>query len=292
MASLIVGTETAADHVMPGAAARQPMAREVPIQSIVPNPYQPRSELNREALEQLAQTIRATGVIQPIVVRPHGGNYQLVAGERRWRAAQNAGLNTIPTVIRELTDEQVLLIALIENVQREDLNAIDRALAYRDCCGRFGLSPETLASHLGEDRSTVANYIRLLDLPQPIQELVRSRSLSMGHARSLAGLTDRDLAVSLARRAVDDGLSVRDLEQLVRKGRDGSEHAQPGATRRTRDLPPLIRDLQERFCTVLQTRVNIREGRRKHTGKIVIEYASLDDFDRIADRLGVVLDDL
>jgi len=182
--------------------------------------------------------------------------------------------------------------ALIENIQREDLNPIDRASAYKQCCLRFGLTPETLAQHLGEDRSTVANYIRLLDLPQSVQQFVRDGALSMGHARCLLGLADPAAMERIAQSAVASGISVRDLEGQVRAEKEGPSSLPSRPSRQPTQKRPLIKDLEETFSRALQTRVTIQEGRKKNTGRIVIEYFSVDDFGRIADLLGVSLDEL
>jgi len=241
-------------------------------------------------LAQLADSIRTTGLLQPVVVRPAGDTYQLVAGERRWRAAQQAGLKSIPVVIRQVPDEQLLELALIENIHRDDLNPIDRAQAYAHCCDRFHLTAETLAAHLGEDRSTVTNYIRLLDLPPSVHSLLRDGQLTMGHARALLGLANPDRIASLAASAVTEGYSVRQLETLVREQKQPS----PPAATPTAKPPkrPLIQELEERFRHALQTKVSIAEGRKRNTGKIVIEYSGIDDFNRVAERLGVQLEEL
>jgi ParB family chromosome partitioning protein len=273
----------------PGTVA---MTRELPVQSIVPNPMQPRSDSDPQRLDELTNSIRTSGVIQPVVVRLHGGTYELIAGQRRWRAAQQAGLQTIPAVVRDATEQQMIEFALIENIQREDLNPIDRALAYRQCCQRFEIRAEELAEHLGEDRSTVANYIRLLDLPESVQSLVRDESLSMGHARALLGVGDQASIERLARDTVANGFSVRYLEGLVRKHKDRPGQAAPPGPAKAPTKLPLIQDLEQRFTDALQTRVTITQGRKKHTGKILIEYYTLDDFDRIAERLGVDLQDV
>jgi len=292
MSSLLSGELAAGDvgrfATAPGTT---PATREIPIHCILPNALQPRTQVDPKHLEELARSIQTSGVIQPVVVRPRDGNYELVTGERRWRAAQKAGLTTMPAVVREVTDQQMLEFALVENIQREDLNPMDRALAYRHCCERFDLTPDVLAEHLGEDRSTVANYLRLLDLPEPVQQLVRDASLSMGHARCLLGLPDAEAMERVAAEAVDAGHSVRRLEQLVREYKRQPDDGLAKPPRTPPPKRPLIQDLEQRFSQTLQTRVTINEGRKRHTGKLVVEYYTLDDFDRIADRLGVKLDD-
>ncbi len=286
----LLGDSTAAPSV-PLAAGTTAMTREVPVTAIAPNPLQPRSHFDPEQLDELAASIRTSGVIQPVVVRVRDGKYELVAGERRWRAARQAGLATIPAVVRDVTDQQLLEFALIENLQREDLNPLDRARAYRQACDRFDLAAEALAEHLGEDRSTVTNYIRLLDLPSAVQDLVRDGSLSMGHARSLLGLPDPSAMERLAQQAIAEAFSVRHLEGLVRAFKSTPEPPDSPASK-ARPKRPLIQDLEQRFAETLHTRVTITEGRKKNTGKIVIQYFTLDDFDRVAERLGVDLQGL
>ncbi len=266
--------------------------REIPVGAVLPNPAQPRSQFDPHQLQELVQSIRTSGIIQPIVVRPHGESYQVVAGERRWRAAKEAGLTTVPAVVRDVTDQQMLEFALIENIQREDLNPIDRAAAYNQCCQQFGLNPDQLAEHLGEDRTTVTNYIRLLDLPESVLAIVRAGNLSMGHARCLLGLGSPALIEEFAQAAVNESLSVRELEIRVREGKTAGAETPGQVQRQARVKRPLVQELEERFRQALQTRVSITEGRKKHTGRIVIEYYSVDDFGRIAERLGVKLEDL
>lgn len=272
-----------------GAAA---ITRELPLQTIAPNPNQPRSGFDAEQLKELAESIRTAGVIQPVIVRPKGAGYELAAGERRVRAARIVGLATIPAVVREVTDEQMAEIALIENIQREDLNPMDRAAAYKAHCDQFDLTVEALAGRLGEDRSTVANYIRLLDLPDSVQQLVRAGSVWMGHARSLLGLPDHAAMEQLAQETIANGFSVRHLEGLVRSYKPDGAEPKPDVPPKPAAKRPLIQELEERFSERLQTKVTIHEGRKKHTGRIVIAYYSLDDFDRIAERLGINLDEV
>lgn len=261
---------------------------EVTIDLLSPNPLQPRRNMVSDALERLAASIRECGLLQPIAVRRNGAEFQIIAGERRWRAARLAGLKSVPAIVREATDEQMLEFALLENIQREDLGAIDRAKAYREYCDRFGARPEELADRLGEDRTTVINYLRLLELDEEIQLLVALGQLSMGHARALLGVTDRRRQVELARRVSDRGMSVRALESFIRAERSSVAPVAPSAkaARAERDSAHL-RDITRRFEEVLKTKVKIIEGRRRNSGKIVIKYYSLDDFDRVAEALGV-----
>ena len=254
---------------------------------IRPNPFQPRKDISPEDLKSLASSISASGVIQPIIVRTTDHQvYELIAGERRWRAAQMAGLAQIPAIVREASDSEMLEIALTENIFREDLNAIDRAAAYKRYCDEFGLTPEQVASKLGEDRSTVANYVRLLELPQEVKDWVAAGQLSMGHARCLLAIRSPSDLIRTAKQAINLGLSVRALEKLVRDRVNAREAAsKPSEGKNTKR--PQIRALEETFTRQLGTKVEIDESRRKGSGKLVIHYFSLEDFDRLAQRLGI-----
>lgn len=268
------------------ADGREPASSLIPVDRIRPNPYQPRRDIDRSELEPLAESIRLHGILQPITVRRVGDHFQLVAGERRWRAAQLAGLREVPVSVRVANDQQMLELALVENLQREDLNAIDRAKAYRQFCNEFGLTAEQVAERLGEDRSTATNYMRLLELEPEIQALLASGKIQMGHARSLLGVMDAARRRSLAQQAVDRQLSVRAMEELVRQAKAG----RPGPAGAAKPRPANLRDMETRFEQAVKTKVSIIEGRRKGTGRLVIEYYSLDDFDRIASLLGVRAD--
>lgn len=259
-------------------------ARSLAIADLHPNPHQPRSSITDENVLSLAASIRASGLLQPIVVRLKNGRYEIIAGERRWRAARLAGLSEVPVLVRDVSDQQAVEFSLIENIQREDLNAIDRARAYRQFCDRFQLKPEEVAERVGEDRTTVVNYLRLLDLSDDIAEFVVMGKLSMGHARCLLGVKDERLRSRLAESAAENDLSVRALEEIVRRRRTSREDARPAREDR---VTPHIRDTQQRFEEAIKTKVTIREGRKKGTGRVVIEYYSLDDFDRIASAFGV-----
>jgi len=265
-------------------------ALSIEVRRLEPNPAQPRDSITEENILSLSESIRRSGLLQPVTVRRHGGRFQIIAGERRWRAAQLAGLDRIPSVVREATDEQMLEWALIENIQREDLNAIDRAKAYRELCGRFGLKPEEVGARLSEDRTTVVNYLRLLELPAGIQEMVAAGRLSMGHARCLLGVEDDTRKERLAESAVDNELSVRALEEIVRRQKKRSGETEDRETKAKPTVRAHVRDLQRRFEEAVKTRVTIREGKRKGSGRIVIEFYSLEDFDRIASLMGVATD--
>jgi len=269
-------------HSLTGAPANAeaPPARQIAIQAIRPNPFQPRQTMEPEALAALAESIRHSGMLQPIVVRQRGGHFELVVGHRRWQAARQAGLEQVLAVLRETGDEEMLELALIENIHREDLNAMDRAVAYQQYRQRFGLTAEQIAERVGEDRSTVSNYLRLLDLPEAVRQMVRDGALGMGQARALLGIADTLEQTRFATRIVRQRLSVRQVEHLVQQQR---QDAQPKQTRQKR---PLIQELEQRFSQVLGTKISILEGRRKNSGRIVIHYRNLGDFDRVAERLG------
>jgi ParB family chromosome partitioning protein len=268
-----------------------PAALQVAIKQISPNPFQPRREIDPTEIQGLAASIRKSGVIQPLVVKPPvDQTYMLIAGERRWRAAELAGLETVPVTIRDANEQEMLEIALIENIFREDLNAVDRALAYRRYCDEFNLTAEEVGSRLGEDRTTIVNYMRLLDLPEEVRGMVADGRLGMGHARAILGLRNPELMARLARKAVEEGWSVRTVEKSVKEHQEAREKAsQPPKTQEPAKRAQ-IRTLEESFRQSLGTKVDINESRRKGAGKITIHYYSLDDFDRIAEKLGVTPD--
>ncbi len=259
--------------------------RHIEVDQIRSNPFQPRQNIPDAGIISLAESIRSSGMIQPISVRSVADHFEIIAGERRWRAAKVAGWARVPVIVREVSDQDMLEMALIENIQREDLNAIDRAQAYRQYCDRFGLSAEEVAGRLGEDRTTVTNYMRLLELESDITELVASGRLSMGHARCICGVPDRPTRLRLAKAAVAHDLSVRALEAIARRERHGAEGQGP-ASPRASNRPPHVRDLEEQLSVVTGTKVVVKEGRRKGAGRIVLEYYSLDDFERLAGLLG------
>jgi len=275
----------------PAAPADQP--REIPIDQIAANPYQPRQEFSDEHIAELAESIRAQGVLQPLLVAPAEGGadrpFAVVAGERRLRAARQAGLETVPCLVRQATPQQMLEWAMIENIQREDLNPVEQARAYRDYMDRFHLTQSQVAERLGQARPTVANYLRLLDLADAVQQLLLGDQLTFGHAKVLAGLAGQPAKqLALAKKAARNSLSVRQLEGLVTSMRPDA--ASPKAGRSRADKPAYIRDLQDQLTRHIGTKVTIAPGRAKDTGKVVIEYYSLDDFDRILGSLGVTVD--
>ena len=248
---------------------------QVPLEAITPNRFQPRREYSDEAFEHLKSSIARDGILQPVVLRPAESGYELIAGERRWRAARDLDLEVIPAIVRQADDERALELALIENIQREDLNPIDRANAYRRLMENFHLTQEDAAERVGQDRSTVANTLRLLDLPEEVQDLLRDGRLTMGHARALLALQGAEARIQAARRTLKEGLSVREVERLSSPKRRRSK-ASGGKS------PELV-ELEERLRNLLATKVEIHT--RKRGGRIVVEYYSNDDLQRIIDVL-------
>jgi ParB family chromosome partitioning protein len=250
---------------------------ELDIDRLVPNHFQPRVHIDDQRLEELSQSIRANGVIQPIIVRRRDDRYEIIAGERRWRAAQRAGMLRVPVVVRDLPDEKLLEVALIENLQREDLNAVEEARAYQRLSAEFHMTQEQIAAAVGKDRSTIANVLRLLKLPEDVLSLLSGGDLTMGHARALLGLEDGAALRRAAREVVDKRLSVRDAELLVRR------LAAPLAGKREREVDPNTRAAEERLRFTLGTRVRIL--RKGSGGKIEIDYASEDELQRLFELL-------
>jgi ParB family transcriptional regulator, chromosome partitioning protein len=248
--------------------------RRVPLSLIVVNPEQPRTEFDPTALEELAASIRVEGVIQPILVRPNGDRYLLVAGERRLRASKLAGLDSIPALVRGVEDDRLLEIALVENIQREDLNPIEIAAALQRLAQVGQLSHEELAQRTGKDRSTVTNLLRLLRLPSEVRALVAEKRLSMGHARALLALTDEESQRKLALRAAERGLSVREVERLVR------EATEPPKPKLEKEIDPNVAAAVESMERRLGTRVRL-VGRGGRKGRIEIDYNSPEELDRI-----------
>jgi ParB family chromosome partitioning protein len=249
-------------------------SQELDIDLLTPNPRQPRAQIDEARLDELAQSIRSNGVIQPILVRRVDDRYEIVAGERRWRAAQRAGLFKIPVVLRDVPEEKILEVALVENIQREDLNPIEEAQAYRRLTDELQLSQEAVASAVGKDRATVANYLRLLRLPAEVRGDVASGALSMGHARALVALPDEAAQRRVAREVVARGLSVRETEALVR--REGSPAAPPPPPRK---VDPNTRAAEDRLKLALGTRVRI--VRRGVGGRIEVDFANEEELQRI-----------
>jgi ParB family transcriptional regulator, chromosome partitioning protein len=261
--------------LIPDAAAPVAPDRSLDIDTdlLRPNKFQPRTHMDDERIEDLARSIRANGIIQPIVVRRVDGDYEIIAGERRWRAAQRAGLMKVPVVIRDVPDDRLLAVALIENIQREDLNPIEEAHAYRRLADEFHLTQEQIADAVGKDRSSIANYVRLLRLPQEVRANLASNALSMGHARALLALTDENAQLRVARDIVARGLSVRETETLVRK----TVSPPPAKPEPTTDVH--TRAAEEKLRLSLGTRVRI--ARKGKGGRIEIDFGNEDELQRL-----------
>ena len=255
-----------------------PGIRSLPVGSLTPHPGQPRRHFEESALEELAQSIAQRGLIQPIVVRPHGTGYQIVAGERRWRAAQRARLHEVPVIVRDFDDTQTLEVALVENIQRQDLNAIEEAEAYQRLIADFGHTQDALGKLVHKSRSHIANLLRLLELPRQVQERVLHGKLTMGHARALIGAPDVE---ALADKVVDRGLSVRDTEKLVRASKPAqraSEHRGDGAGR-----DPDLAALEHQLGDLLGLGVRVNYGPKG--GTLTLSYSTLDQLDMVCQRL-------
>jgi len=250
----------------------------LPIDSVHPNPVQPRVVFQIDRLEELAASIRANGIIQPLIVRRHGGQYQMVAGERRWRAAKMAGLAEVPVVVQEVAEPQMLELALIENIQREDLNPIETAHAYERLGRELGLSQEEIGRRTGKDRTSIANMVRLLRLPTEVQLLLAEHRLSMGHARAVLGLPTAEQQIEIAEKAAAQGLSVRQVETLVQELT--SNRPKSGSSRKEASHDPNVNAAVDELERALGTRVRIVELSQQR-GRIEIEYYSQAELDRL-----------
>src|SRR5687768_4257631 len=250
---------------------------EVDLDSIVPGPMQPRTHFDEASLESLAESIRSHGVVQPLLVRRRDSGFELIAGERRWRAAKLAGLTRVPVVVKEVPDESLLEIALIENIQREDLNPIEEAQAYKKLIETVGLTQEALASRVGRDRSYITNYLRLLRLPDDLQQHVKKGRLSTGHARTLLAVSNVDLQRHLAKKIIAGGLSVRATEQLVHKSTE-PKASPPRSARLVED--PNIKATEGKLRRALGTQVKILQA-ADGQGKLEISFFNTQDLDRI-----------
>lgn len=261
----------------------EPRYELVPLDRIVPNPLQPRKKFNDTDLEELAASILEHGVVQPVVVRPVGGDYELVVGERRWRACHKAGLSAIPAIIKDASDPESLEVALIENLHRQDLNGIEEATAYEQLMEEFDMTQEELAQKVGKSRSAIANSLRLLQLPVEIQAAVVADEVSAGHARALLGLQGDVFQMALMRRVIEESMSVRQVEEVVRKRLLAVAQGETGEHQR--EKPVSLDDLARLIAARLDARVRVLKGKRK--GKIVIEYRNDKELARILADLGV-----
>ena len=282
------GTTTASHPVAPGgsAAAAAPALNQalagplqIDIDLIEPSPYQPRTRFREEALDELARSIQASGIIQPIVLRPVGNRYQLIAGERRWRAAQRAGLKKVSSIVRQVPDELALEMTLVENIQREDLNAIEAARAFERLMDEFQLTQESVAERTGKDRATVANAIRLLKLEPTLQDWIEEGRLTAGHGRALLGVAELALRMRYAKRAARGGLTVRQIERL------GSRRARSAKAATETVVDPNIREALDELQRHLGTKVHLREKTRIRPGQLVLEFYDQAQLMGIYDRL-------
>lgn len=276
------------DQEAEGEEASAQGVRTIPVDMIRPGPYQPRKRMDEEALQELAESIRSQGIVQPVVVRerPEDGEYELIAGERRWRAAQKAGLEDVPALIRSLENAQALEVALIENIQREELTPLEEARAFERLTREFELTHEAMAERVGRNRATISNTLRLLRLPESVQQAVEEGELRMGHARALLGLEGNERLGEAAAEVIRKGMSVRGTEELVRRFQketpeeEGEPPPRSHPARKDPDVERLEQDLAER----LGAKVQITQ--RNDRGRLVIEYASLDELEGIVQRIG------
>lgn len=258
---------------------------DVPVDRLSPNPRQPRIDVDGDKLEELTLSIEAHGVLQPILVRLVGDDYEIVAGERRWRAAQRAGLDTVPCIVQEVSEEQSLQYALIENLQREDLNPVEAARGFRRLMEDFGLTQEQLAQFIGKSRSAIANTLRLLDLPPEVQQAIQTGQISEGHGRALLGLAgDEEKLLQIWGNVQAQSLTVRDTERLVREILSPPPESSVARPRRREQVDPNVRDAQERLQSALATKVGIRPN-ASGGGKIEIAYHDAEEFERLLELL-------
>jgi ParB family chromosome partitioning protein len=279
----------------PGEFGDSAVLQEIPVADITPNPNQPRVHFDEESLAELTASIQQIGVLQPVLVRPTGDGFELIAGERRWRAARRAGLATIPSLVRATDDLASVEQALIENIHRQDLTALEEAAAYQQLIEDFDLTHEQVADQVGKSRSAITNTLRLLGLPPSIQHLLADGKLSAGHARALLATPDRALQEELAQRAYEEGWTVRGVEEAVKRaggagpepadqpGESKPEHDGAGVAPTTRLRPPGLLELEELLADHLDTRVNVTMGAKR--GRIAIDFADLEDLERIYRRM-------
>ncbi|UNC93724.1 ParB/RepB/Spo0J family partition protein [Candidatus Contubernalis alkaliaceticus] len=262
-------------------------AHKILLKLISTNPYQPRKTFNKESMEELVKSIEEHGVIQPILVRKSGKNYELVAGERRFRAAQQAGLKQIPAVVLDLEDDEMLEYAIIENLQREDLNPLEEAEAYKQLMDEFSFTQEKLAKRIGKSRPVIANTLRLLSLEPEVKQYLREGSLSAGHARALASIEEKKIQRKAAGRILQEKMTVRETEKFISDINKNPEEIgaekEEGIKKKQIAVDPQIIDIEERLCRQLGTRVKIKDKKQK--GRIEIEYYSHEELERILERL-------
>lgn len=252
---------------------------EVGVDLIEPNKFQPRTNFNEDRLEELVQSIKSNGIIQPLLIRDNlNGKYELIAGERRWRAAQRAGLTKVPCLLKEVSDDKMLELALIENIQRQELNVIEEAHAYKRLIDTLGLTQEMVAQRVGRDRTFITNYIRLLRLPEDIQHLVEADKITMGHARALLGIDDVNAQRKLAKNIINKGLSVRETERIIKNLIENNE---PKPVQKTLNQDPNLKFAEDKLRRRLSTKVQISFEQVNGKGKIEIEFYDQNDLSRI-----------
>jgi|SRR5271165_4335516 len=267
----------------PTAAPQGEAVHELALELIDRNPYQTRSHVDEVALRELADSISATGVLQPVTVRAvPGGRYQLIAGERRWLASQQAGKSTVPAIVRQVSNEQAMEMTIIENLQREDLNPIEQARAFERLGREFGLTQEQISLRTGKERSSVANFLRLLRMPEPVQAMLEDGQLSLGHAKALMALDSPEVIMNLAERIVEKSLSVRQTEDAITNRLHPVQELEKQM--KALAVDPNVKEAERELERALGVRVTITD--RKGKGKILLEYSSLEDFDRIVGALG------
>lgn len=266
------------------ADAGQDVIMKLNPEDIHPNDLQPRHFFSEEEMHGLIESIKKHGILQPVIVKPLSHGYMLIAGERRWRAARHLGLKEMPAIVRHSDGANTLEIALIENIQREDLNPIEKAKGFKELTSKFGLTQEQVAKAMGKDRSSVANYLRLLDLPQEIQDHVSRGTLSMGHARAILAIPDQETQLVLCERIAKEGLSVREVEEIASMEK---RETRPKKLVSAKASTPHIEDLEDRFRRFFGTKVTIKE--KKGRGRIMITFHSNEEFSRIANALGICL---
>lgn len=272
-----------------GIADKENVSREtlIKISKIEPNEGQPRKSFDEETLKELADSMKEYGILQPLLVKRKGDNFQIIAGERRWRAAKMAGLKEVPVIVREYNKQQSVEIALIENVQRADLNPIEEALAYQQLMQEFGLKQEEIALRVSKNRATITNSIRLLKLAEPVQQLLISGEISSGHARALLGLEDKEQQIALASQIIEKGLNVRQVEKLVKMMTKPQKDEKEKEEGEEKDLSFIFRDLEEKMKGIMGTKVMIHQ-KDKNKGRIEIEYYSASELERIVELIETI----
>jgi ParB family chromosome partitioning protein len=272
-----------------GIADKENVSREtlIKISRIEPNEGQPRKSFDEETLKELADSMKEYGILQPLLVKRKGDNFQIIAGERRWRAAKMAGLKEVPVIVREYNKQQSVEIALIENVQRADLNPIEEALAYQQLMQEFGLKQEEIALRVSKNRATITNSIRLLKLAEPVQQLLISGEISSGHARALLGLEDKEQQIALASQIIEKGLNVRQVEKLVKMMTKPQKDEKENEESEEKDLSFIFRDLEEKMKGIMGTKVMIHQ-KDKNKGRIEIEYYSASELERIVELIETI----